>query len=193
MKTNSELLDDSFRTVEERKQVNFINWISIIILWLGIGLCAINGILGDVKVIVAIVFLIAATALSFYDYVLGVKVTLGITLIGTLNLISFFPIKQLISFGINNIAIGFEFILFGIGLIHYFTNREELREFLKDVFNSEKTEEEIIATQRSRINVFKRRFESKSVYQLELIANNRDLLPEAVQAARELLEKRNEQ
>lgn len=131
---SNEILDDRFVNEEKRKRIQILNWISIIILWGGIGYCGINGLLSEIKVIAAIILLILSTGIMYYNYELGVRLTLGVILIGTINLVDFFPLKYFISFGINAIEIGFEFLLFGIGIIHYFTNREELSKFLKDLF-----------------------------------------------------------
>lgn len=184
---NSEILDEGFET-KEKNRIEIMNWISLIILWFGIGYCGISGLFGELKVIVAIVLLIISTAITYFNYELGVKITLGIILVGVLNLVDFFPIKYSISFGVNVIEIGFEFILFGIGIIHYFTNREELSKFFNDLFNREMTAEEIKSAQRPRINGFKSRFSNKQIGELEIIVKNNKLVPEAIKAAKELIE-----
>ena len=186
---NPEILDDGFEH-KETKRFQIVNWMSIIVLWGGIGYCGINGLLSEVKVIAATFLLILSTGITFFNYELGVKVTLGIILIGTLNLIDFFPINHFFGFGINGFEIGFEFILFGVGILHYFTNRQALSKFLKDVFNREITEEDIKSIQRSRINGYKRRFSSKSIGELEMIVKNDELLPDAIKAAKELIEEK---
>lgn len=186
---NSEVLDDGLAN-EEIKEIQIANWISIVILWGGIVFCGINGLLSEPKVTAAIILLILSTGIMYFNYELGVKITLGTILIGIINLVDFFPIKYIVSFGINAIEIGFEFLLFGIGIIHYFTNREKLSKFLKDLINREVSEEEKISTKRSQINRFKRRFSNKSIGELEMTVNNDKLLPEAKKAAKELIEEK---
>ncbi len=188
---NNEILDDGFE-YEETKRFQIVNWISIIVLWGGIGYCGINGLLTDIKVIAALLLLILSTGITLFNYELGVKVTLGTILIGTINLIDFFPLKHFFSFGINGLEIGFEFILFVVGVLHYLTNREVLSKFLKGIFNREITEEEKKSTQRTSINGFKRRFSSKSIDELEMIVSNNELLPAAIKAAKELIEEKKE-
>ncbi len=189
---NSEILDDEFVNEEKIKGIQIVNWISIIFLWGGIGYCGINGFLSELKVIAAIILLILSTGITYFNYELGVRITLGTILIGTINLVDFFPVKYFISFGINAIEIGFEFLLFGIGIIHYFTNREELSKFLKDLIYREVSEEELKSAQRSKINGLKRRFSNKQIGELEMIVNNDKLLPEAIKAAKELIEEKKE-
>ena len=189
---NNEPLDAQFVNKEKKREIQMVNWISIMFLWMGIGYFGINGLLNEIKAMAATLLLIISTGIMYFNYELGVKITLGTILIGTINLVDFFPIKYFISFGINAIEIGFEFLLFAIGTIHYFTNREELTKFLKDLINREMSEEEIKSTQRSKINGFKRRFSNKQVGELEMIANNDSLLPAAIKAAKELIEEKKE-
>ena len=161
-------------------------------MWAGIGYCGVSGLLSELKVIFAIILLAVSTGVTYLNFRLGVKITLGIILIGTLNLIDFFPTKYFISFGINVIEIGFEVILFGIGIIHYFTNRDELSKFLRHLFNKEITKEEIEEEKRSMIDAFKRRFSNKKIDELRIIARNDNLLPEAIKAAEELIKEQGE-
>jgi len=189
-KMNSEILDDEFLNEEKIKGIQIVNWIPIIILWGGIGYCGINGLLSEIKVIAAIILLILSTGITYFNYELGVKITLGTILIGTINLVDFFPVKYFITFGIKTFEIGFEFLLFGIGIIHYVTNREELSKFLKELINREVSKEELESDQRSKIDGFKRRFSNNQIRELEMIVNNDKLLPEAIKAAKELIEEK---
>lgn len=188
---NSEILDDGLPNENKKQHVQIANWISIIILWIGISYCEANGLLSEIKVITAIALLIFSTITMYFNYELGVKITLGTILIGMINLVDFFPVKYFISFGINTIEIGFEFMLFGIGIIHFATNREKLSEFFEALFNREATEEEIKANQRYKINDFKRRFSNKQINELKMIINNDKLVPEAIAAAKELVEEKS--
>ncbi len=136
---NNEILDDGFENGDKRNRVKIVNWISIIILWVGIGYCGIDGLLGEIKVIIAIVLLIISTGIMCFNYELGIVITMGTILIGIINLVDFFPITYYVFFEINAIEIEFEFILFGIGIIHYLTNKKELSKFLKNLLNPEIT------------------------------------------------------
>ncbi len=187
-----ELLDDEFTITEYPAKAKPINWTSILILWMGIGYCIFNGLLGEVKVIIAIVLLVISTAVTQVNYKLGVRITLGVILIGVFNLVDFFPIKYFFSFGIQSIALGFELVLFAVALVHYFTNRIELSGFFKDLFDQEVPEEEIQAIRRLKIDGFKKRFADKSIAELEMIVESNHLVPEAVEAARELIEESEE-
>lgn len=188
---NEEVLDDKFQKLPKRYNPSILNWASIIILWIGIGFCFSEGLIGEVKVLIATTLLVLATIVTFLNYKLGVRLTIMVILLGTISLIEFFPTKYFISFGINTIDLGFEISLFGVGLIHYFTNREELYKSLKNFVNPEISEEELKATKRSKVNGFKRRFSNKRVEELEMIANNEQLVPDAIKAARELLDEKN--
>ena len=189
---NEEILDNEFGNNTESNQFKFVNYISILILWFGIGYCGISGLLSELKVILAISLLLISTAATYFNYELGTKITFATILIGTLNLVDFFPIKSFIGFEINSISVGVEFILFAIGIIHYFTNKNELSRFLKNIFNPEISEEEIKSAQRTKINRFKRRFSGKKLNELERIIKNEKLLPEALKAAEELINEKLE-
>ena len=182
----NQILDDGFENRYDGNQIQFVHWISLIILWIGIAYTGFIGLIGDIKVIAAIVLLVISTATTYFNYELGAKITFGIILIGIINLVNFFPIKYLISFG----ALGFELILLAIGIIHYFTNRKEVSKLLKAIFYKERSEEEIQTAKHSKINAFKRRFSNKKTEELEAIANNTKRAPEAIKAARELIEEK---
>lgn len=187
---STEIFEDTLVNEDKRKGAQIVHWISILILWAGIGYCGINGLWSEIKVVAGIVLLILSTGIMYFNYELGVKVAMGTILIGIINLVSFFPIKLFISFGIDAIEIGFEFLLFSVGVIHYFTNRKELSKYLTDLLSREISEEEEKFAQRSRINGFKRRFASMQIDELESIINNADLLPEAIKAAKVLMEEK---
>lgn len=177
--------------VDKSKKANLINWISIFILWVGLSYSIASGLANDIKVIFAIILLIIATSLTHFNYVLGVKVTLGIIIIGVFNLVDFFHIKYSIGFGINETDLGLELILLTVGVIHYFTNQSTLYTYLKSAIQVEQSEEQIKGAQRSEINSFKRRFANKGIQELEHIISNDKLLPEAKTAAKELIEEKN--
>ncbi len=188
---NNEILDNGFENGDKRKGIQIVNWISIIILWAGIADCGTSGLLSEIKVIAAIILLMFSTATMYFNYELGVKITLGTILIGIINLADFFPSETFIYFEINAIKIEFEAKaeLFGIGIIHYFTNREVLSKFLKDLFNIELSEEEIKSVQHSRINGFKRRFEKLSDKEIELRLHE-NLVPTAIEALKQIKRER---
>ena len=188
---NNEILDNGFENGDKRKGIQIVNWISIIILWVGIGYCGTSGLLSEIKVIAAIVLLLLSTATMYFNYELGVKITLGTILIGIINLADFFPSETFIYFETNAIKIEFEAEpkLFGIGIIHYFTNREVLSKFLKDLLNIELSEEEIKSVQHSRINGFKRRFEKLSDKEIELRLHE-NLVPTAIEALKQIKRER---
>ena len=59
--------------------------------------------------------------------------------------------------------------------------------FLKDLMNEEISEKEKESEQRSRINGYKMRFKEKQIDELERIANDDKLVPEAIKAVQELI------
>ena len=171
-------------------QPKLMNWLSLIILWGGIGYCSIRGIITDVQVALGVILLIISTVATYFKYEAGVKITLGIIALGVLGLVKYFPISYSIGFGIGDFGLDFEMVTFLIGIIHCFTNREVLSDFLSEMMNREVSKEELHTEERSRINGYKNRFSKKNNEELEVIVNNESLLPEAIKAAKELIEKR---
>lgn len=184
---------DDDLTSKDRNEVStkWRNWASIIILWGGILYCLIAGVISDIRVLAAIIFLSATTIINYFNLSLGAKVTLGLIIIGIFNLVDFFPVKVTMGFEIMGVEIGLEFILFGIGIIHYFTNRGELSKFIREVLKRDLSDEQIRSVYRVKVNRFKRNFSNKEIPELEGISNNKKLLPEAIQAALELIDEKN--
>ena len=138
------ILDDHLAFKGEKiVQPKLVNWTSIIILWIGILYSIFNGLIYQNKFITGIVMLLITTIFCFSNFKLGVKVTLGIIIFGVLDLVDFFPIK--FNFEINGLGIGFDFVLVIIGIIHFFTNREQLFKSTKNFLNLDLPEEEIKA------------------------------------------------
>lgn len=187
----NEILDSDLSIGERKRKFNPSNWFAIGILWIGIIVCLQSGLIKDIQVIIAILLLIVSTVMIYRNPRLGIRITLGVILLGVLSIVRFFPTQYFIGFGIGALKIGFEFIMFSIGLIHYYANRSELSTFLKDLFNREVSEKDLQAIERIRIENFKKRFLSKTVKELQDIVNKKELLPEAVKAAEEILEEKN--
>lgn len=186
-----EILDDDLAFKEKiTTTTKLVNWISIIIFWIGIGYCFVSGIIRDPEVIAGIILLIVATITTYLKYELGVKITLGVIVVGVLSLVKYFPISYSISFGFGDFGLVFEMLVFLIGIIHYLTNKEITSSFLSGIINREISEEEEQAGERNRINRYKNQFSTKKTKELEVIINNERLLPEARKAAKELIEKR---
>lgn len=163
-----------------------MNWSALLFLWAGVIACiAENGPL-DWKVIIGVIFLFLTTTLSYSNFQRGVRTTLALILMGMLGWITFFPVQYTISFG----TFSFDLLFIVVGFILYYTNKPQLSIFFKGIFQQNIPEQEISAIGRSRINTFKHRFAHKELSELAAITMNPRLLPEAIQAAEELLEER---
>ncbi len=179
-----EILDENLDQLENTKlKANLVNWISIVILWIGIGLCVQRGLIGDLQIVAGTVLLMVATFLTHFNYKMGVLVTLGILVLGILTLVEFFPFSLTIGFGFG----AFDLLNLAIALVHIFTNWE----VFSKIVNKESTPEEVQVSTRNRVEGFKRRFQNKSTNELEGIVQNEKLLPYAIQAAQELIDERN--
>ncbi|MEZ4957996.1 MAG: hypothetical protein R2825_30840 [Saprospiraceae bacterium] len=170
---------------EEKKKPSIINWASIIILWIGIGLCMASGMIGNLKLIIAIVLLAVTTAFTYWDFEKGVKTTMFVILVGVLGFIEFFPFKYEISFGIGGLGIGFEFVLIGVAILHYFTNREILKEPEKEI-----SEEEKEAKFNKSKKTFKHHFSGRGIDDLKRLVEEGKIVAPAIAAAKELIEEK---
>lgn len=167
-----------------------ISWLSIALLWVGLFLCYSHGILSEGKVIAGSILVIVTTATAYWKYEIGAKLALFVLLLGVLNLIAFSPYKVFFGIEVGGIAVGVEFIALVLGAIHYILNREVLSSFVNDLFNRQPTPEEQKLAKRRRIMNFKNRLESKSASELQAILSKNELIPEALLAAKELLEEK---
>ena len=163
-----------------------MNWSALLFLWAGvIAVLANNGPL-DWKFMVGVVFLFLTTTISYKNFHRGVRATLMLILFGLLGCINHFPVQ----YGVKLGAFTFDLIFLVTGFMHYYSNRTQLSTFFKGFFHTELPEQEAMALGRSRINNFKIRFARKELSELAAITQNSKLLPEAIQAAEELLEER---
>lgn len=187
---NSEILDDDFQSNEDKSKPTFINWISVIILWIGIFWSIFEGLITNWQVAAGFILLIIGTILCIANFSKGVKFIFIILFLATVNLIEFIPIVLEIEFGFFDIGIGLDFVHLGILLLHYFTNKKELAQFLDYIINKPISEEEKQASIDKKISAFKYQFSKRSLKELKEIENNERLLPEAIQAAKELIKEK---
>ena len=191
---NNEILDHEYSDPQEEiKEVRLVNYSAIILLWLGIGASLLLGWGTEMRVILASLLLGVATTICYTNFKLGVKITLAVILLGILNIVQFFPIRLFLSFGFGfedyGIQLGLEFVSLIVGIIHILTNREEFLKFLKTLVNKEAA---VLSSERqSKVEKFKRRYSNKSPEELEQIIQNTSMMPEAIQAAKELLDVQN--
>lgn len=184
------VLDDELSVEGQSKEKSkLINWTSIIILWGGLSYCFVDGSITETKVIIGVLLLLVSTATTFFKYEVGTKITLGAIVIGVFSLAKYFPISYSIGFGVGGFSLTFEVLILLIGIVHYLTNKEILSKFVSGLMNRKVSKEELQAKERRRINGYKNQFSKKNMEELEAIANNERLLPEAIEAAKELIEK----
>ncbi len=126
---------------------------------------------------------------QFYKYTLGLTIAIGL-----FNLITFSALQTTSSFGINSLKIGFQPSAFWAGLLAYIINFKRINEFILDNLVTKQTPEEQERTEKARfaegVEKFKRKYESYSVDTLAEIVTANKFVPEALEAARQLLNER---
>lgn len=150
-----------------------------------------KGLLGDAQIAISAGLLLIISLVMWRNYQLGIKFILGLILLSIIGLLQFFPTQYEIGFYIGKIGLSIELISLAVGFLHYFTNKKELSAFMESLLNQKLSEKEKQDVKRVKIDGFKRRFTRKDISDLEEIVNNDKLVPEAREAARELINERS--
>lgn len=165
------------------------NWIIIIVLWIGIALSCMNGLIGEIQLQAALILLVIVTIINFVKPSLGVKFILGLLVLGFLGILTFFPFKTRIGYG--NSMFLFDFYFLALAVIHLALNKSSFLGIFSSVINGDLSNEQLQKTNRVKIDTFKKRFYNKTISELTSIVEHKRLLPEALQAAQELLDERS--
>ncbi len=96
-------LDDGLSM--RRKHPSFLNWLSIYLLWAGLVFYFVRVPVFDIQVLASVALLAASTTVTYFNYSLGVRITLGVILLGIFNILTFSPIKFSIGFGAKHRAV----------------------------------------------------------------------------------------
>ncbi|MDI9862341.1 hypothetical protein [Flectobacillus roseus] len=126
---------------------------------------------------------------QFYKYTLGLTIAIGL-----FNLMTFSALQTTSIIGINSLKIGFQPSAFWAGLLAYIINFKRINEFILDNLVTKQTPEEQERIEKVRfaeeVEKFKGKYKSYSAETLtEIITANR-YVPEALEAARQLLNER---
>jgi len=174
---------------------NWKNYLALSILWIGnltyICLFLLAESISDIRVLFTSLFLVGATIVTYKKFDAGVKFTFCLILLGVFHILLFFPIYYTFSFRVGSAMIVIDLILTLIGLVHYFTNKEILSPYFERIMNKKDTEEEVQLRERTKVNRYKHQFRNRNLKELNEIVNNERLLPEANEAAKELINEKS--
>jgi len=127
---------------------------------------------------------------QFYKYTLALTILLGL-----FNIINFSDLETTQSFALNSLSVSFQPIAFLAGLLTYVINFSKINFWVIDHLVTKKTPEERAKIENARfkesVEKFKERYNSYSEATLTDILNENKLVPEAIEAARQLLNKRH--
>ena len=150
-----------------------------IICWLGISISLLIFNLRDINTILGLTSLLIATAITFKYLKAGVIFFFLVLLASTFDIVGFFPVKVNISF--------FNISMLSVLLIHSYLNQDIILPVTQDLSASlMNTDNPSFNT--SAVNRFKIRFENYSPIKLQEIIDTNKFVPEAIQAAKELLQ-----
>ncbi|MCA8830406.1 hypothetical protein [Hymenobacter pini] len=113
--------------------------------------------------------------------------TLGLTL---LSIINFLPDDFRFNFGFGDVGVGFSILGLVLVVLYYFMNKPTAHAFVNQHIIPTPTPEQAARRRRQRIDQFKNTFAKKSDESLRLMLQEKKVLPDALTAARELLQER---
>ncbi len=126
---------------------------------------------------------------QFYKYTLVLTIVIGL-----FNLMTFSALQTKSIIGINSLKIGFQPSAFWAGLLAYIINFKRINEFILDNLVTKQTPEEQERIEKVRfaeeVEKFKGKYESYSAETLTEIVTANRYVPEALEAARQLLNER---
>jgi len=117
-----------------------------------------------------------------------------IILLGLINIINFLPLETIYSFRIAILKFSFQPIFLLVGFLTYLINFKQINSFLSDKFLPTKEESLEYETrqQSDKIEKFKIQYSNYTDKELEEIIDEKRYTFEALEAARQILDKRNE-
>ncbi|MFY7732087.1 MAG: hypothetical protein ACOVSR_01300 [Bacteroidia bacterium] len=126
---------------------------------------------------------------QFYKYTLGLTIAIGL-----FNLMTFSALQTKSIIGINSLKIGFQPSAFWAGLLAYIINFKRINEFILDNLVTKQTPEEQERIEKVRfaeeVEKFKGKYKNYSAETLTEIITANKYVPEALEAARQLLNER---
>ncbi len=125
----------------------------------------------------------------FYKYTLGLTIAAGL-----FNLMTFSALETTQSFALGSLKISFQPSAFLAGLVAYITNFRKVNEFVFDNLRTAQTPEmqDKIGKEKFQESVakFKVKYDNYSVEMLTEIVTEKKYVPEAIEAAKQLLKER---
>ena len=140
----------------------------------------------------------SAIGLNFLTYYFlrpSYKYTLAFTIAGgLLNFMTFPALETTQSFGLNSLKVSFQPSAFLAGLLVYLINFKKVNEFIIDNLTAKRTQEEQTKIAKARfqegVEKFKEKYGNYSAEMLTEIVIEKKFVPEALEAARQLLKER---
>lgn len=125
----------------------------------------------------------------FYKYILGLTIAGGL-----FNVMTFPALETTQSFALSSLKVSFQPSAFFAGLLAYIVNFTKVNEFIIDNLTTRRTPEQQDKMEKAiiqeSVGKFKEKYASYSIEMLAEIVNEKKLVPEAIEAARQLLRER---
>jgi len=179
---------------------------TLYILWAGLAACWLDDYHDSFRVIAATMAMLIVTPVCFRNWEAGVKALHWITLAGVFSIFRFFPFDLFFGVPFGAISIGIDLSMTIVAYLLFYDNEKILRPYIKNYIllfltPSERSkrkwkmiweffEPDSTASSEERKNTFKQKYASKSKAELKKIAEDNRYRHEAILAAKELLEER---
>jgi hypothetical protein len=173
---------------EEESGNNYAYLIPYFILWFGMIISGIAGLLYEIQHQIGLILLLLTGVTLLVNKRRGILLY-GVTLLlGIINVGNYFPFETSIGVWLDSIILGFDYVMFMMsGFFLHFCMDDFKPQFQRLYYGSQ--EEQLIAKS-SRIERFKTRFKEKSTEELNEIVANQMLIIEARKAAKEIIMER---
>jgi len=183
----NDLIDDRLISPSEPPGKKWWNASGLIVLWLGLVFCIINGYIGEPSVWATFGVLAVATAGFFIkQWEIGMLLLLCGLVLGQFGLLTFFPVR--FSFGFGRLSV--DVLLVAIMTLLLYTNPQITRRWFRQPEAVDEEERQEILDRKSR--KFQARFRQLSTTELEKMVADQTLVPAAIRAAEIVLAKRKE-
>ena len=185
---NHDILDAEFEEENPTKKQSFLAWVSLLVLWAGVVIYVLYGAVIHLGFIFSLILLIVASVLTYFFPRTGAITTFIVIGLSVVDITAYYPVSYFFSMGAFPLEINL--LMLALLVFHFKASRMSLPKFVNWTRLPNVSAEEKEAAYRTKVNRFKRRYTDKPLEELQEIAQHDSRVPEARQAAKELLEEK---
>lgn len=173
---------------DKKGKSKLLKLVPFLILVPGVILSSISGLLVNVQILLGLIGVVLTAIVLIVNFRKGILFNGILLFLGCFNIINFYPYELAIGINFDGMKIGIDFILIGLTSFFLNLNMEEFKpQFQNLIYGNTQTR---LENEKTKKNAFKNRFQDRSLQELEVIAENKMLVEEARNAAKELIEEK---